>query len=63
MKQIKASKNVKPKVSKGTNVRLTESNYGLIKEFCKKRGYKIGAYVENAALKSIFEEAHPLTNK
>lgn len=58
MKQSKALKSVKKKLSKGTNVRLSEANYLSIKEFCELRGYKIGAFVENAALKRILSESY-----
>lgn len=44
------------KKSVGTNVRLTDLGFKTIKTFCESRGYKIGAFVEIAALKKIATE-------
>jgi hypothetical protein len=60
MNNIKYKKNTqkrKIKLSKGTNVRLSENGYNTIKNFCDEMGYKIGAFVETASLKRILSES------
>ena len=40
----------------GKNIRLSDNGFRLIKTFCDERGYKIGAFIEIAALKKIATE-------
>ncbi len=46
-------KKVIKKKSIGTNVRLSEDAFTVIKNYCAAKGYKIGAFVEKAALTII----------
>lgn len=57
MKQAKTKKSIKPKVSKGTNVRLSQDGYTTIKNYCDSVGYKIGAFVETSSIKRILLES------
>ena len=47
----------KKKVYNGTNVRIADESYERIKAFCKNNGYKIGAFVESAAIKRMIRES------
>ena len=49
-------KSVKKKSPNGTNVRINAVSFKMIKDFCDSRGYKIGAFVETAALKRVHTE-------
>lgn len=47
---------IKKKAPNGTNVRINAVSFKIIKDFCDDRGYKIGAFVETAALKRVNAE-------
>jgi hypothetical protein len=46
------------KISKGTNVRISNTAYLKIKKFCKERGFQIGAFCANAALQRMERLKH-----
>jgi hypothetical protein len=50
------TKKKKKKTTVGTNVRLTEEGYGVIKEHCKSNGLVIGRFVEKATLAEVERE-------
>lgn len=55
-------KATKKKTYIGTNIRLTDAAYKQIKDFCDEHGYKIGAFVEIAALKQLKRGEYDDTN-
>jgi hypothetical protein len=46
-------KRTKKKLSKGTNVRLSDAHYAIIKKYCNDNGLIIGLFVSLASIDKI----------
>jgi hypothetical protein len=50
-------KTIRKKSYVGTNVRISDEGFEMIKSHCKRMGYQLGKFVENAAVKRILIES------
>jgi hypothetical protein len=50
-------KTIKKKSYIGTNIRISDEGFEMIKTYCKRMGYKLGTFVENAAVNRILLES------
>lgn len=56
----KKVKEVKGASYSGRNVRINDKSYKLIKNYCDKKGYRIGVFFELGALEKMRAEVNSL---
>jgi Cys-tRNA synthase (O-phospho-L-seryl-tRNA:Cys-tRNA synthase) len=51
------AKRKKRPITKGRNIRFSDSAFELLKKFCDEKGYRLGYFCESGALDKMRKEA------